>query len=238
MISVILPVYNEEDCIDTVIEETSNTLRDVTNSWEVIVVDDGSKDCTYSKAVKVARVFNGRVKVVGYNGNMGKGYALRYGFRHSRGDLVFFMDADMEIHPKHIPEFLDVMRLEGADVVVGSKRHPMSKIRYPLRRRVMSELYHLLTTLLFRLNVRDTQTGLKLFKREVLNDVMPKVTVNRYAFDVEIIANAVRKGYKVVEAPVEINYRFDSRVNFFEVLRMLLDTFAIAYRMYVRGYYD
>ena len=237
MISVILPAYNEEDKIEQVINETVKALDRITDSWEIIVVDDGSKDLTFAIAKEFAKN-DGRVRAISYGKNMGKGFALKYGFRHSRGDLIVFMDADLDLHPKQIKKFIEIMEKEKADVVVGSKRHPESKVNYPLKRRILSDVYFLIVKVLFNLNVRDTQVGLKLFKREVLRDVMPRILVKRYAFDVEVLANAVRKGYKIVEAPVELNFGFSSNVNWKEIWKMFVDTLAIAYRMHIRRYYD
>jgi glycosyltransferase involved in cell wall biosynthesis len=237
MISVILPAYNEENKIGDVINETVKALDRITDSWEIIVVDDGSKDLTFAIAKEFAKN-DGRVRAISYGKNMGKGFALKYGFEHSRGDLIVFMDADLDLHPKQIKKFIEIMEKEKADVVVGSKRHPESKVNYPLKRRILSDVYFLIVKVLFNLNVRDTQVGLKLFKREVLRDVMPRILVKRYAFDVEVLANAVRKGYKIVEAPVELNFGFSSNVNWKEIWKMFVDTLAIAYRMHIRRYYD
>ena len=237
MISVILPAYNVEDKIEQVINETVKALDRITDSWEIIVVDDGSKDLTFAIAKEFAKN-DGRVRAISYGKNMGKGFALKYGFEHSRGDLIVFMDADLDLHPKQIKKFIEIMEKEKADVVVGSKRHPESKVNYPLKRRILSDVYFLIVKVLFNLNVRDTQVGLKLFKREVLRDVMPRILVKRYAFDVEVLANAVRKGYKIVEAPVELNFGFSSNVNWKEIWKMFVDTLAIAYRMHIRRYYD
>ncbi|WP_052400188.1 glycosyltransferase [Geoglobus acetivorans] len=237
MISAILPAYNEEDIIENVLHETARTLNWITSRWEILVVDDGSIDSTPEIVKKFAKTDN-RVKILSYGKNMGKGFALRYGFQHSRGDLVIFMDADLELHPRKIIEFIEIMREEGADIVVGSKRHPKSKVAYPLKRKILSNVYFLLVKILFDLDVKDTQTGLKLFKRDVLADVIPRILVKRYAFDVELLANSVRRGYKIVEAPVELNFRHNSHVNWKEVWKILVDTMAIAYRMHIKRYYD
>jgi len=237
MISVILPAYNEENVIEDVIDETVKALNEITDSWEIIVVDDGSKDLTFAIANEFARN-DGRIRALSYGKNMGKGFALKYGFEHSRGNLIVFMDADLDLHPRQIKKFIEIMESARADVVVGSKRHPESKVNYPLKRRILSDVYFLMVKILFNLNVKDTQVGLKLFKRKVLRDVMPRILVKRYAFDVEVLANAVRRGYKVVEAPVELNFKHGSNINWKEIWRMFVDTLAIAYRMHIRRYYD
>jgi glycosyltransferase involved in cell wall biosynthesis len=237
MISVILPAYNEGTKIGDVIEETVKALDNTASDWEIVVVDDGSEDSTPT-IVKEFAENDGRIKVFSYEKNKGKGFALKYGFEHSRGDIVVFMDADLDLHPRQIKKFIEIMNKEGADIVIGSKRHPESTVSYPIKRRVLSDIYFLMVKILFNLNVKDTQVGLKLFRRKVLKNVMPRILVKRYAFDVEVLANAVKRGYKIVEAPVEITFNYDSRINWKAIWNMFVDTLAVAYRMYIKKYYD
>ena len=122
--------------------------------------------------------------------------------------------------------------------MIGSKRDPESKVDYPLTRRALSWCYQLMIKLLFNLNVRDTQAGLKLFKRDVLEDILPRVLVKRYAFDLELLVNANHRGYKIVEAPVEINFHFTSGINILDIWHIFVDTMAIFYRLRILKYYD
>ena len=239
MISFVVPAFNESNGIAKVVKELNEAMHMLKKRYEILLVNDGSTDSTLQKAKKLEKMHNGTVKVLSYNKNKGKGFALRYGFEHSKGEVVFFIDADGDLPPKQIHNFLKIMLESGADAVIGSKRHPDSMIvNYPASRKFLSMCYFLLIKVLFNLNVRDTQVGLKLFKREVLEQVMPKILVKRYAFDVELLANAVRKGYHVVEAPVNLTFNHDSRINFREIFNMLVDTLAIAYRMHILRYYD
>ena len=237
MISIILPVYNEGDKIKDVINETIKTLNQITNNWEIIIVDDGSRDLTPQIVEELAKT-NERIRILSFRKNMGKGFALKYGFMHSNGDLIVFMDSDLDLHPSQIKRFIKILEREDADVVIGSKRHPESKVNYPLKRRILSDIYFFITKILFSLNIKDTQVGLKLFKRKVLRDVIPRILVKRYAFDVEVLANTVRRGYKIVEAPVKLDFKQCSKIDWKEIWRMFIDTVAIAYRMHIRRYYD
>jgi len=237
-VSVIVPAYNEANNIEAVVDEIIKAVDGVTKRWEIIIVDDGSNDSTYAKAKKLEKYYGRRVKALSYGENKGKGFALKYGFEHSTGSLVAFIDADMDLHPRQIKKFLKIMEKTNADVIVGSKRHPESKVRYPAKRKILSFAYCTLIRTLFKLDVGDTQVGLKLFKRRVLEDIMPRILVKRYAFDVELLANAVRRGYRTVEAPVELSYNYDSRINWKAIWYMFVDTLAIAYRMYIKKYYD
>ena len=238
MISVIMPAYNEEEIIEEAIIRTAEILKSLNSGWEIVVVDDGSTDSTFNRANKLRKIYKNKLKVYSYNRNRGKGFALKYGFERSNGDPVVFLDSDLDIDPSAIKYFIKILNTNGVDVVVGSKRHPMSNVEYPLKRRVLSDIYFLMTKIMFNLNVKDTQVGLKAFRRRVLEDVMPRILVKRYAFDVELLANAIRRGYRVVEAPINLNFKFNSHINWMEIYRMFLDTLAIAYRMYIRRYYD
>ena len=130
------------------------------------------------------------------------------------------------------------MDLYDPDIVVGSKRHPLSDVYYPPLRRLLSSTYHRLTRLLFRVKVRDTQTGFKLIRRDVLASVLPRLLEKRYAFDLEFLVVARSLGYKrVFEAPVQIDYKFASHVNPSAAVRIGLDTLAIFYRHYILNTY-
>ncbi len=234
-ISVVIPAYNENEMILETLNECISSLNGA--KPEIIVVDDGSLDGTLEKVQKFAKE-NKNVKVVNYGGNQGKGYAVKYGFQHATGDIVAFIDADLNLHPRQIKTLLEYMKRYNVDVVVGSKRHPESKVNYPFERKVLSDIYYLFIKTLFGLPVKDTQAGLKLYKREVLEDVLPKVLVKRYAFDIEILANAHRLGYKIMESPIELNMGFSSHVNTKAIWNMLVDTCAVFYRMKILKYYD
>jgi glycosyltransferase involved in cell wall biosynthesis len=236
-LSIIVPAFNEGKLIFKTINEIENTMENLGLDYEVIVVDDGSKDNTYEEARKAAKS-NPRVKVVRKE-NGGKGSALKYGFNFCSGKLVTFIDADLDLHPRQIPLFIKYMKKYNADVVVGSKRHPLSKIKYPSHRKFLSRVYQIIVAFLFRLNVRDTQAGLKLFKYEVLKEVFPKVLCKKYAFDLELLVNANHRGFKIVEAPVELNWqRVASRIKFKDIFRIALDTAAIFYRLRILKWYD
>jgi len=130
------------------------------------------------------------VKVFDYPMNIGKGFALSLGVSQSSGALVTFIDADMELDPANIKVFIDLMRDSECDAVIGSKRHPGSRVAYPAFRRFQSAIYQLFVRLLFNLDVRDTQTGLKLFRRQVLQKAVPLLAIKRFAFDLELLVVA------------------------------------------------
>jgi glycosyltransferase involved in cell wall biosynthesis len=237
-ISVIMPAYNEGKTVVSAVSETFRVLEQIGCDHEIVVVDDGSRDDT-AKAIQEASENWEKVRFLSNGHNHGKGHALLSGFRLASGDLIAFLDADLDLHPEQLEDFYHIMLQDGADVVVGSKRHPQSEVDYPWHRRAMSEIYYLLTRLFFRLPVRDTQTGIKLFRREVLDEVFPRILVKQYAFDVELLVNAYRRNYKIVEAPVRLDFQGKfGRIKFHHIWNMLVDTAAIFYRLHILKYYD
>ena len=203
-LSVIIPAYNEEHVILRTLEETRHALAAL--EFEVVVVDDGSLDATHS-LVQQAADADPCILAVRYDLNRGKGHALRYGFDHARGERVAFLDADLDLHPRLLCELMAVMDHTQADVVIGSKLHPQSQVDYPLRRRLLSLGYYFLIRLMFGLPVLDTQTGVKLFRREVLANVLPQLTVEGFAFDLQLLVLAHQHGYRIAGAPVALTFQ-------------------------------
>ncbi len=142
----------------------------------------------------------------------------------------------MELPPVLLKRFLKEIKEPGTDIVIGSKLHPESKLQYPFFRRVMSYGYYLMLKLMFHLSIHDTQTGIKLFKSEVIKPIAAKLTTEGYAFDVEILAMAAASGYSIKEAPIELNYsRNDKqdgrRIGIKDIFAVFSDTLAVKKRV-------
>jgi len=238
MLSVLVPAYNESERIEQNLLEAVLTLSALELPFEVIVVDDGSADDTHISALKARSHRPDVIRVVRVLENQGKGNALMSGFRFCRGDRIVFLDADMDLHPAQIANFLALMDETNADVVVGSKRHPQSQVSYPRIRRLYSACYYMMVLGLFGLPIRDTQAGLKVFKTEVLRRVFPRILAKRFAFDIEVLANAHRLGYRIVEAPVRLESWRSNRIGYRDCVNVFRDTLAIFYRMKIIHYYD
>ena len=237
-VSVIIPAYNEGRIIFASIEETIRVFDEFGCKYEIIVVDDGSPDNTYKEALRAAQRHS-RVTVKQLKTNRGKGRALKVGFRRSSGDYVVFLDADMELHPAQVQTLFDIMRLDDADVVIGSKRHPNSRLNYPLDRKIISNVYFFMIKILFGLPIRDTQTGLKLFRYDVLRKVFPRILVKAFGYDLEILVNVHRLGFRIAEAPVVLDAKQRyGRIGFNSIWSTWQDTLAIWYRTYILRYYD
>jgi glycosyltransferase involved in cell wall biosynthesis len=235
-LSVIVPAYREGKRIYDNITRLLDELNKLDATYEVVVVSDGNVDATVREA---RRVKSPRVRVFHYPMNVGKGFALSLGVDQCVGDLVTFIDADMELDPANIGGFIKLMDTSDCDAVIGSKRHPDSRVNYPRFRRLQSWAYQLLIRLLFNLNVRDTQTGLKLFRRQVLAEALPLLAIKKFAFDLELLVVARQLGYrKICEAPISLEFQFESTVNLRSAFWALWDTAAIFYRLRILRYYQ
>ncbi len=235
-LSLVVPAYRAASFIEANLGVITATLEQLDSSFEVIVVVDGRIDDT---AERVRAVADPRVSIVEYAENQGKGFALCAGIAHARGRLIGWLDADLDIDADVIVDAARVLDDQDLDAVVGSKRHPRSQVAYPMSRRVLSWGFQLIVRFSLRVDVRDTQSGAKLFRREVLETVMPLLLIKRYAFDLEVLAVAALFGFdRVAEVPITLNYGFTGTgIDSQAVQRMFVDTMAIAYRVRIRHWY-
>lgn len=235
-LSLVSPVHNGGRYIEANLREILAAMDTLGRPVEVLVVCDG---CSDDSAECARAVGDPRVEVLEYPLNEGKGHAILHGLAHARGRLVAWLDSDLDISPTAIVSAARHFEVEPVDAVIGSKRHADSKVSYPVIRRVYSWGFQLLVRVLFRVNVRDTQVGAKVFRREMIETVAPLLLVKRWAFDLEVLAVGAEFGFdRIVEAPIELDYRFSgTSINWHAVNRMLLDTVAIAYRIHLRHWY-
>jgi glycosyltransferase involved in cell wall biosynthesis len=150
----------------------------------LLVVDDGSEDDTRQEILRSSKE-NDSVRFVGYADNLGKGFVLTKGYFNSLGDLIVFLDVDTDVEPERVADFVDALK---ADIVIASKRNPESRIEAPFSRKLLSYGFNIIVRLFIRMDLKDTQTGLKAVKKSALQQVFPLLSVKRYAFDVELIA--------------------------------------------------
>lgn len=199
-VSILMPVYQLESEIAANIDRVANVVADWPSA-EIIVIDDGCTDGT-RRAAEEAAAAHSRVSVLGYPVNRGKGGALKEGFRHVTGDVIVFLDSDLDLPPEQLPAFLGEFARLDVDALVGAKRGSMTSGRYPLLRRILSTVFAMVNRVLFRLPVRETQTGLKVFKRTALEETLPKLDTAGYTFDLELLARIRKAGGSMAEAPV------------------------------------
>lgn len=241
LLSIVIPTYKQEKTILRDIARIREVLAEIRYNHELIIVVDGKKaDGSWKKLQKIK---SPKVKIVGYDQNQGKGHAVRYGMARAKGDIIAFLDSGMDLNPNGLSILLEHFEWYNADIIVGSKRHPVSKVNYPLQRKILSCGYQMLCRILFGLNIRDTQVGMKFFRREILKDVLPRLLVKQYAFDIEMLSIAHRLGYKrIFEAPIETEWSegnsLVSKTVLKTVFNMLVDTAAVFYRLKILRYYD
>lgn len=239
LVSLIIPAYRQEKTIEKDVRRIKAVMDQQRFDYEIIIVSDGELDRTLENAKKIK---NPKIKAYGYEHNHGKGYAIRYGMVRSKGSIVGYLDAGMDLNPSGLSLLLDQFEWHNADVIIGSKRHPQSKVNYPFVRKLISFVSQMWILFLFGLNVRDTQVGMKFFKRKVIEDVLPRLLVKKFAFDIEILVVAFNLGYKkIFEAPIELDYNFQSSVTsrmLYAIGRTLWDTLAIFYRLRILKYYN
>ena len=239
LLSIIVPAYKEERVIVEGLRKMITVLDSTRYDYEVIVVIDGILDKSL-EILKRARLKN--VHILAYKVNQGKWYAIRLGMKYAKGDHVMFIDGGMEIHPNGITMLVEHMRWYDADIVVGSKRHSASIVRYSGLRALFSYGYYYLVKLLFGIKVRDTQAGIKVIRRKVMKRILPRLLEKRFSGDLEVLVIAQMLGYrKIYEAPIRLDFELASLSNaatLRSIWRMFIETFAIFYRLQISHYYD
>ena len=194
-ISVSMPAYNEEANIGSMIEDAVAVMRKITDDFEVIVVDDGSKDGTAGVVAEKARLYP-QVRLVQHPVNLGYGAAVYDGFAAATKELIFFTDSDRQFVLDEIGRLLP--KIGEADLIVGyraPRRDPWLRVLY-------GKGWSMLVTLLFGYTARDIDCAFKLFKREIITNIGPQIESRGATFSAEFLVRAKRAGYRIAEAPV------------------------------------
>lgn len=238
-LSLIVPAYKQEKIILDNLYELKAVLDQIRYDYEIIVVVDGMVDQTFQK-IKSAKI--PKVTCLAYDENHGKSYAIRLGMSKAKGDYVMFIDSGMEIDPNGISMLMEHMEWYDADIIVGSKRHPASVIRYSTLRKILSYGYYYFVRFIFGLNVRDTQAGIKIYKKKVLEKVLPRLVEKKFAGDLEILVVSRTLGFKrIYEAPIKLNYylgEVTSAATIKSITGIFVDTLAIFYRSRILKFYS
>ena len=236
-LSVIIPAYNEEKRLPKTINEIFDYLSKKNFSFEVIVVNDGSKDKT-AEIVKELMKKYPNLKLIDNKENKGKGAAVRQGMLKAQGKFRLFSDADHSTPISEIEKFLPEFE-KGADVVIASRdiKGAILDPPQPLFRRFVGEGFKILRKIVLDLwEIQDTQCGFKCFKAEVVEKIFSKCKINRFAFDPEILILAKRAGYKIKEIPVYWRNDPESKVKFKSIFNMAKDLFKIRLNLILGKY--
>jgi glycosyltransferase involved in cell wall biosynthesis len=232
-LSVIIPVYNEGSKISPLLTHIKDVLNETLLDYELIIINDGSTDDTEQVITEEVNA-DKRVKVLSYKENRGKGHAVKTGILSSCGNVVSFLDGDLDISPSQIMNY--IRELEGSDLVIASKAHPLSVIKAPIIRKILSKIFSILVRVVVGIDIKDTQSGLKLGNGAALRKIFHVMLVKRYAFDVEMLAIASKLNLKIKESPIEIT--LNSSFNIREMLRMFIDVLAVSYRIRIIRWYQ
>ncbi len=210
-LTLCIPAYNEQDRIAGNLETISRFLSSQPYTWEVVVVDDGSTDNTGRILAQPAAA--GSFRVIAYSENRGKGYAVRQGVLASRGEYVAFSDADLSAPIDELSKLFDALD-EGYDIAIGSRaaRGAQLIVHQPLYRELGGKGLNVLIRLLAVPGIRDTQCGFKLFKGDIARELFAKSFISGWAFDVEVLYLARKRGCKIAEVPVKWAHAEGSKI--------------------------
>jgi len=202
-LSVVIPAHNEAERIGPTLEQVLAYLGRQSYTWEVVVVDDVSHDAT-AEVVAAFQQREPRLRLVQRSGKPGKGAAVQAGMLAARGRRVLFSDADLSTPIEEAQKLLAAVENERYDIAIGSRALPESdlRVRQPWYREAMGRIFNLMVRVVALHGFRDTQCGFKLFRGEVAQDLFRRQTITGFAFDVEILFIAVKRGLRVKEAPV------------------------------------
>lgn len=233
-LSIIIPVYNEQRCVGNTLDKILDYFRNKEYSIEIICVNDGSNDNTLNiieeyKETNLKNLNKIDLKIINNKNNFGKGYSVRTGGLASNGKYVLFTDADLSTPIEEFDKFLRIIE-DGYNIVIGSRDLPDSNIiqRQHIIRESMGKFFNLLVRIIMNFKYRDTQCGFKLFGRKSVNNIFPKLNINDFSFDVEILYLAEKLRLKVREVPITWNNSKDSKVRIIrDSFRMLLSLIKI-----------
>lgn len=236
-VSILVPVYNIEKNIEKNINILIEKISPFMTNFEIIISDDGSDDNS-KKAIEKICAENKNIRGVYSKENHGKGNALKRACEIANGKYIIFCDGDMEIDPSQLENFFEIMNKENADIVIGSKRHKNSVVNYSNTRKIISFVYFMFVKIFFHLPIQDTQTGLKLFKREAIINIFPRILVKAFAYDLEVLVACNSNGKKIVSAPVIVNpNRHFGLIKLSVLWKTFIDTLAIFYRLNIVKFY-
>jgi dolichyl-phosphate beta-glucosyltransferase len=236
--SIVVPAYNERARIGRTLDSILEYLRAESWSAEIVVVDDGSRDETFSFVSQMADE-NPELRIIQNPGNQGKGYAVRNGMLNARGEILLFTDADLSSPISEAPRLLAALE-NGADVAIGSRwLDPSLQFqRQSFKRQALSRLYNLFLRTVLWFPYRDTQCGFKAFTRQAAEMIFPQQRITRWGFDPEIIFLAHRMGLKIAEVPVRWGHDDGSKISpVRDGMRMAADTMKIRWHA-LRGDYS
>ena len=199
LLSIVIPVYNEESTIGNIIDRSKMALQQIGIPFEIIVVDDRSHD----KSVEVAKRHNGKIYTLVEH--LGKGYVLRAGFSKAKGDIIITIDSDGSHRPEELQEVLMPVFENKADLVIGSRYLNHKRVAARKLNAFGVRIFNYLIKLLTGVAVTDSQSGYRAIKRDILNK--QKLYAREYEIESEMLVKTVKAGFRVVEVPISFEQR-------------------------------
>jgi dolichyl-phosphate beta-glucosyltransferase len=236
-LSVVIPAYNEEKRIEKTLLAVNEYLSKQAYGYEILVVNDGSKDKTAETVLRLASQIP-NLKLLNYSENRGKGYVVRQGMLQASGDYRLFMDADNSTTVEQVEGFLPFFK-EGYEIVIGSRRikDAVIAVKQPWTRDFLGGVFRLVVHILVPLRVTDSQAGFKVFSAKAVQAIMSKQTIFGGSFDVEVIAIARKMGFKIKEVPIRWVDSPDSRFGGLKSkIKMLLEILKIRLNLWSNKY--
>jgi glycosyltransferase involved in cell wall biosynthesis len=214
-VTVVFPAYNEADVLDDNIKKVMQTLDSFTDSYEIIIAEDGSTDGTNKLATNLAKK-NFHVKHIHGKKRLGRGTALKNSFKKSLGETLVYMDLDLSTDLSHLKDLIAAINKEGFDLATGSRFLSESKVNRSGTRNLASGSYNLIVRKLLGSKIKDHQCGFKSFKRDPLLLLLDEVEATHWFWDTEILVRANRRGYKIKEIPVLWKSGKETKVRLFK----------------------
>ena len=235
-LSVVIPAYNEENRIEKTLLSVDEYLSKQPYDYEILVVNDGSKD----KTAEIVSGLTGKLrglKLIDNKENHGKGWVVRQGMLSAQGDYRLFTDADNSTTIDHVEIFFPFFA-QDYDIIIGSRRLKDSVIavKQPWIRDFLGGIFRLVVHTLVPLGLRDSQAGFKMFSKKATEIVFPKQTIFRWAFDVEILAIAKKLGFRINEVPIKWINDAESHVKLSGMVKMLFEVLRIRWNLWTNKY--
>jgi dolichyl-phosphate beta-glucosyltransferase len=236
LFTLVIPVYNEEHRLGVIHFHVFQYLQTHFQNHEIIYVDDGSTDGTYTRLLEYQKEYP-KIKILKHERNLGKGRAVRTGFHAAKGSQVLFSDADFSTPIEDVHNLIQSLN-DGHDVAIGSRGVPGSnvEIHQSVLRETTGKIGNAIVQTLLFLPFEDTQCGFKLYRSDVLTKILPKLTIDGFAFDMEMLLAAVAIGCRIVEVPVTWRDAKESKVRAVHVLGVFRDVLKIRYRFAMGNY--